>query len=268
MSLFHRQTKQQRAAVLGCGPAGMFAAHALVEKGWEVHVFSKRRRSEMFGAQYLHMPIPGLDGSMDPSEVLYEVWGTDAQYAEKVYGTAKVPFVSTARLRGQHQAWDIRRAYYDAYARYEPLIVDDPDIDGNRVGDEVKGQHWDLIVSTIPAPDICINPSHLFRVQEAWAIGDAPERGIVCPVSQPPMTVACNGIAAPAWYRSANVFGYQTAEWPSWHRPPLRDIAAIRKPIDTDCNCWEGDVVKVGRFGSWSKGELSHQAYYKLEAMA
>jgi hypothetical protein len=245
----------------------MFAAHALILNGFQVTIFSKKRISQMFGAQYLHRPIPGLVGSDQPEQILYELWGTDQQYEEKVYGvTGNVPFVSPSRLRGVHPGWDIRRAYYDAYARYADSIVNDPSIDGDRIAEDMKSGYFGLVVSTIPAPDICINPIHQFKIKEVWAVGDAPDKGITCPVTIAPNTVICNGTESPAWYRASNVFGFKTAEWPEDHRPPVRDIALIRKPIESTCNCWvEDGVVKLGRFGTWDKGAYSHDAYYTLQ---
>lgn len=257
--------KQKRAIVLGCGPAGMFATHALIRRGMDVQVLSKKRRSEMFGAQYLHQPIPDLDGFDQPHEVNYNLWGTSEQYAKKVYGSTPPSFVSPAKLRGKHPAWDIRRAYYDAFARYAGLITHTSALDMDDVNGIVMEKDFDLIVSTIPAIDICTNLTHVFRTQAVWAIGDAPERGVFCPVDLPEMTVVCNGADNPGWYRASNVFGYRTVEWPEQTQPPIPGVAGIHKPTGTTCDCWNGKVIKVGRFGTWDKGAFSHDAYYRLE---
>ena len=267
MSRKHK--KAHRALVLGCGPTGLFAVHALAMGGWEVSIMSRKRRSEMFGAQYLHQPIPGLAGADEPQEVDYILRGSEKMYQAKVYGNRPIPFVSPSKLVGKHPAWDIRRAYYDAWSRYADQIIDTPDIDGDTVNDLIgKGAGWDLVVSTIPAPAICVDASHHFRAQTVWAIGDAPERGVFCPANVDPMTVVCNGERNPGWYRAANVFGYKTAEWPDHIVPPLPGIAAIEKPIDTTCVCWSEQVMKLGRFGSWSKASFSHQGFYRLHPAA
>lgn len=268
-----RRSRKQ-AAVLGCGPAGLFAVHALTQAGgWDIKVFSKYRRSEMFGAQFLQQPIIGLDGSDEPSKVDYQVWGTAEEYAAKVYGSSpkKLPFVSVDRLKGVQPAWDIRRAYYDAWRRYSQFVVPADEITGEDVNSAVRSHDYDLIVSTIPLTSICINPGHAFRVQSVWAIGDAPERGVKCPIRIPEQTVVCNGQPSPGWYRASHLFGYCTAEWPEGARPPVSDIAAVHKPIDNTCDCWtsklprQSDILRIGRFGSWDKGAYSHDGYYKVK---
>lgn len=264
-----RKKKSPRALVLGCGPTGLFAAHALALGGWEISIMSRKRRSEMFGAQYLHQPIPGLAGADDPQEVNYVLRGSESEYREKVYGNRPIPFVSPSKLAGRHPAWDIRLAYYDAWSRYSDLIIGAPDINGEAINELISKEYsWDLIVSTIPAPAICVDPSHHFRTQSVWALGDAPERGQFCPVTVQPMTVVCNGERNPGWYRASNVFGYRTAEWPDHTLPPLPGITQIEKPIETNCTCWAEQVMKLGRFGSWSKASFSHQGFYRLHPVA
>lgn len=48
-------------AILGCGPSGLVAAHAAMQININkrVSVFSRNLRSPIYGAQYLHQPIPG-----------------------------------------------------------------------------------------------------------------------------------------------------------------------------------------------------------------
>lgn len=260
MSLF----RKKRAIVLGCGPAGLFAVHALVEKGWDVRILSKKRRSEMFGAQYLHEPIPGL--SEHSTLLAYSLRGTVDGYRSKVYGNGYQGNVSPEILTGQHFAWDIRDAYYRAWESYQHLIVNNQ-IDFQDVFTALNDA--DLVVSSLPASTICISrDTHTFSSREIWAIGDAPERGIFCPITMPENTVVCNGEDYPAWYRASNVFGYKTSEWATEKKPPIEGIARVNKPIKTNCDCWLGKkFFRVGRYGTWTKGELSHQAYYKVKEM-
>lgn len=251
--MFRRKPK--RAAVLGCGPAGLFAAHALVDAGWDVTVYSNRRRSEMFGAQYLHAPVPGL--AEIGTVIHYRLQGSVVAYRDKVYEGMPVESVSPESLAGYHRAWDIRAAYYDAWERYQSLIKHTPGIGAADVED-LRGKGFRLIVSSLPAPSICMG-LHRFQSQKVWASGDAPERGKMCPVETPADTVICNGDPAPSWYRASNVFGYNTCEWPGGTKPPL-DVAEVIKPIKTDCDCQPG-VLRIGRYGTWTKGVLSHEAY-------
>lgn len=263
--VLRRRKRTGRAAILGCGPAGIFAAHALVQSEWEVSIFSKHRKSHMFGAQYLHQPIPGL--SVAPSQTIhYRLEGGVQQYAEKVYeGKLSARSVSPAYLSGPAEAWDIREAYNRGWSNYYHLVVNmhvEPSVIRSLC------QSFDLVVSTIPAPAVCgdLSGKHEFYSQRIWAIGDAPERGIYAPVRTEPWTVRCNGEKEPRWYRASNVFGYNTVEWPGPKAPPVENIAAVDKPISTNCDCWSdlGNFVRGGRFGVWRKGVLSHEIFNDL----
>lgn len=269
MGIFSRT---KRAAILGCGPSGMFAAHAFVQAGWEVTIYSKPRKSHMFGAQYLHSPIPGLPERRITIE--YQLRGSAAVYAEKVYGHKKpvaVSEVSATTLVGQHPAWDIRAAYDEAYSLYEGLIIpveiNTSWIDGEFGNPAAKG-HWSAIVSTIPAPSLCARfEEHMFHSTRVWAAGDAPELGRLSPVTVPANTVVCNGEPDIAWYRCANVFGHNTCEWPHDRKPPVSGLAEVMKPIRTDCSCYP-TITRLGRYGQWQKGVLTDEVYVRAAKIA
>lgn len=263
-------------AILGCGPAGIFAAHAATISGYNVAIFSKKRRSEMFGAQYMHMPLPGL--RMDSRTISYKLVGTVDGYRRRVYGDVervKIE-VSPEALAGTYRAWDIRAAYYQLYSQYESDIVHTGEIDGAFIVSATRrgmGKHFTAVVNTIPMPQMCIKQSrHSFYSQDVWAIGDAPERGVECPVTVAPDSVVCNGseyVGAPEWYRASNIFGYKTVEWPYYQRPSIANgirPAMVRKPILTNCDCHAG-VIRVGRYGKWTKGELSHHAFLQVQEL-
>jgi len=251
--------------VLGCGPAGLFAAHAVILAGMKPVIISKRRKSEMFGAQYLHRPIPYV--SQGGFEVEYRLEGTPEEYAVKVYGPNFKGRVSPEDLVGVHEAWDIRQAYSDLWIKFAPEII--PTV--FNTPEELAGilealvQELDPahIVSSIPGPLLCQKPEeHGFLMEEVWSIGDAPERGIFSPVTSDMNTVTCSGDLNVGWYRKANILGYNTVEWPGNRRPPFEGIASVRKPIKTNCDCLPS-VHRVGRYGKWTKGVLSHEAFYE-----
>lgn len=266
--------------VLGCGPAGLAAAHAAVMAGRKVKIYSKNRKSQMFGAQYLHKPIPGIDCG-DPVTVRYQLQGSITEYRQKVYGDSYDGAVSPGELEETHQAWDIRRAYDQLWDLYSPLIVDksitskwlkkqaDPDIPLGRE-----------IISSVPLPSICSKPAgeHQFKAIRIWAAGEAPEIGkrfprraedgklIISGIEMEDDTVLCNGRKDPFWYRASLIFGRATVEWP-WDPGfflPEEDGSVVRKPIDNNCDCWPG-VLRVGRYGTWTKGVLVHQAFEDTE---
>jgi hypothetical protein len=264
--------RTKHVAILGCGPAGMFAAHAFHEAGWDVRIYSKKRRSHMFGAQLLQVPIPGLPQIKTEFSHLTE--GTAEEYAKKVYGPQATWDDETWKtLPGRHDAWDIRAAYYAAYEKYADLVLDltvDQAVMEDLVGNPASRKYYGAIISTIPAPAICARPEeHQFMAQNVWAAGDAPELGRYCPISCPPDTLIHNGSRDRGWYRLSNVFGHTTAEWPENRKPPLQDLASVPKPIRHTCKCWDyKNFHRLGRYGAWGIGILSHSAYFQAAEIA
>lgn len=248
--------------ILGCGPAGLMAAHAAFIEGHNPVIVSKARKSYLFGAQYLHQPIPGATDNA-PIQVDYRLQGTSDEYRVKVYGPNSRVDVSPDTLIGKHDAWDIRSTYDHLWHFYERYIMNQ-EVTGKTLGMAMESWMPDLTISTIPRPALCIDPSHSFGAETVWAIGDAPEFGKTCPVKVRPNTVICNGEDAPAWYRAANVFGHTTAEWPERKKPPFGTPAAVLKPTTTNCTCYP-DVVHLGRYGAWQKGVLSHEAFFRTQ---
>lgn len=258
--------RNKRVAVLGCGPSGLFAAHALTQKGLTVDIFSRKRKSEMFGAQYLHQMIPGLSTSDSWISISYELRGDSEGYARKVYGMRDVDFISPDRFGGQSVVWDIRQAYGAAWDAYSTNIEHIDTITPAWMKAMLNGAYR-KIYSSLPAPNLCDEPSHQFSAQRVWSIGDAPERGVFSPVQVPRNTVVCEGTPDVGWYRASNLFGYATVEWPQGRKPPIPGIAEVMKPISTNCTCHldgRTKVVRIGRYGRWDKSELSHMAYQEI----
>jgi hypothetical protein len=257
-----------------------------VENGWKVSIFSKKRKSHLYGAQYLHAPIPGLTpDAEEPREIRYSLTGDVDGYREKVYGGIPVK-VSPEALNMTHSGWDIRAAYDAAWDRYESAIFDTgqfgPELLGmaswsGNVPDPAPitpityGGAYPLVVSTIPLPYLCYKSGDCqFHSTEVWALGDAPDRGQHVAYRPEPNTVECNGTRDVGWYRAANVFDHVTMEWPAKSKPPLPGVASVTKPIYTTCVCFRGPeskraqgfrFVPLGRYGTWTKSVLTHHAY-------
>lgn len=267
-----------KVAVFGCGPSGLFAAWAAIQNGAShVTLISKKRRSELFGAQYLHMPIPYIHAEF--REVEYRLLGSVDNYRRRVYGDSYTGETSVEQFIGYQDAWDIRGSYNALYSKLEDQIHGiRGSLDGESMRKILESKsmvEFDLIFSTIPLPSICLKPGvHKFISQRVWAIGDAPERGQVCPVQGDPEKILCNGLDksrvdgdSPEWYRLSNVFGHTTAEWPAWYYPNFKVQAAeVRKPISTNCDC-HPELRMLGRYGKWEKGILSHQSYTEVEGL-
>lgn len=244
-----------KVLVLGCGPAGLMAAHAAAMEGCDIRIASKARKSHMRGAQYLHAPIPVATSSAS-FRIEYTLLGTAEDYRSKVYGDEWDGTVSPEDLAETHDAWDIREAYdwlWDTYGDY----VMDVDLSDKR------GDFWqstsvleaDIVISTVPATLLC-RSSHTFGYTKIWST-DQP----MVPLADD--RVVCNGESAPAWYRAARIQGWDTVEWSGWvQRPPITPLWEVTKPLKTNCRCLP-NVHRMGRYGKWEKGVLSHSAFYE-----
>ena len=240
-----------KVLILGCGPAGLMAAHAAAHYGANFVIYSKRRKSYMNGAQYLHAPIPDMSVS-PPFTIRYQLSGEVEGYRQKVYGDAKVE-VSPESLVGNHDAWDIRETYDNLWDKYNGAIMDE-DLNPEVLVYLMRGWLPDLVISTIPATVLCHNSQHKFEAETIWSSDKAE------PVLRD-NTVLCNGEPSFSWYRASKIQGHENTEWP-FSSYPLEQgkLWRVTKPIRTTCNCFP-DVHRMGRYGKWTKGVLSHQAW-------
>jgi len=250
-----------KVLVFGCGPAGLMTAHAAALGGHDVIIVSKKRKSELFGCQYLHQPIPKATTS-DPVNVSYRLTGSEQEYREKVYGYGTKEKGSPEDLVGDHQGWDIRETYDNLWAMYGQYVMDRPAEDFEEIGTSVNRAYEtaDVVYSTIPANVLCRNEEHVFGGVQVWAIGDAPTRGQTVPFECAENTVICNGEESPGWYRMARVFGHTSVEWPPGRKPPVEGVVPFIKPLKTTCDC-NPRITRLGRYGKWEKGVLSHDAF-------
>jgi hypothetical protein len=262
--------KFMKVLVLGCGPAGLMAAQGVrnaheeagLPQSLGVRIISIRRPSPLYGAQYLHQPIPGIECG-EPVQVNYRLDGSAEGYRRKVYGPMWDGSVSPEDLAESHPAWDIRATYKRLWDLWASSIIDGR-IERYMMNDATQPHSgWDLVINSIPRQSLCAKAEHVFGSTEIWAAGDAPDLGINIGhmFRCQPETVICNGEQSPSWYRKSNIFGHTTVEWPGQlGSVPVGTASRVVKPTYTDCDCWPG-VVHVGRYGTWQKGVLSHEAY-------
>lgn len=249
-------------AILGCGPAGLFAAHAATLAGHEVTILSKPRKSYMRGAQYLHRPIPGL--SSDSFKVDYRLQGSVVGYKTKVYGDMSDVLVSPLTLTGIADAWDIREAYEAAWKLYGAEVVY-WDASFESMGEIIHD--FDMVINTIPRKLICVHHDiHTFSSQKIWATNFVKPVGVFAAEVMPDNMVVCSGDDADWWYRQSRIHGWENTEFPHDQKPNAKEVWEVEKPISTNCDCYP-KVHHMGRYGAWRKGVLSDSAFYETETL-
>lgn len=253
--------------MLGCGPTGLLTAHGIAQTAEQlgiearISIYSSKKKSELYGCQYLHAAIPGL--TLDFERVSYRLIGGIDGYRKKVYGDEEDVAVSPELLDEQHTAYDIRQAYDQLWKLYEPAVTDYFFSAGSwqLLDRRLQADGTNLVFSSLPAPVLCRDSDCTFTSHEIWAAGDAPPLGrwAPLPATVPSRTIVCNGDPAVEWYRASHVFGHGTVEWPESVQPP-RGASRVQKPVRTSCRC-NPAVIRVGRYGKWQKGVLAHTAY-------
>lgn len=244
-------------AIFGCGPSGMMAAHAAAMLGWDFKIFSKKRKSFLFGSQYLHKPIPAMT-DCQATIIEYHLEGTPEQYRTKVYGDGWDGTVSPEDLDHDHYAWDIRQTYRSMWRAYESQ-VEDCSVDSTWLSDRKWQNGFDMVISTVPRK-IWASPQDQFLSSKVWAYGDAPEIGQMAPFRPRSSTVICDGTKDVGWYRASNIFGYCTIEWPETTKPPLSGVSLVEKPLSHNSSS-ASDFVHLGRYGAWQKGVLTTDVF-------
>lgn len=261
-----------KVLVLGSGPAGLMAAQGVsdacttLREEYLIGISSRKVKSPLYGAQYLHSPIPGYTKG-NSAHINYMMRGDTDDYRRKVYGTMWDGTVSPEDLDASHEGWDIRATYDRLWHAWERIILD-VEIDVVGLRRLLEEDPPDLLINSIPRPHLCY-AGHSFGATEVWAAGDAPALGIRIPFNCPDNSVICNGEDNPSWYRMSRVFGHTTVEWPgSLMSVPVTTATRVKKPTTHQCDCWsDAPMVHVGRYGEWSKGVLSHTAYDKSYQM-
>jgi len=245
-----------KVAVLGCGPAGLFAAHAANQLGHDVTILSRKKQSVITGAQYLHSEVPDVtDG--EPHGVLNYVRVGNAQgYAHKVYGTPDAPCSWHRFPSGEYAAWSLEAAYRNLMALYWDEVLD-LEIDCSHIAD-ICGDH-EAVLCTVPARDLCYRHEHRFDGQEVVITKQQ--------LVHVHNLIVYNGRMLPTdrWYRASNIFGHCSTEY---SMASVRDAGLYVgwqgvKPVSTDCDCHEDHMNfhRLGRFGRWEKSVLVDDAY-------
>jgi hypothetical protein len=253
-----------KVAVLGCGPAGLIAAHSAVTMGHEVTVLSRKRRSPMFGAMYLHEPIPMISPLKPEMYIDVHKTGTRQGYAEKVYGDPEAPVSWDIFKEGETPGWDLKAAYAELWERYSDLIED---VQFTPESVSKLSREFDRVFTTIPATATCLDWRHEFKKVTIDVVHG--------PTGNEQNIMWYNGSIfhdSPAWYRYSRINRYESWEFGDGQIPAnipteilIKSVRVSRgmKPLTTTCDC-HPDIIRLGRFGKWDKHAFTHHAYLEV----
>lgn len=249
---------KETVAILGCGPAGLLAAHAAVRAGYDINIISRKQESKMFGSMYLHEHIPEITDPNPAFGVSIRKEGTREQYALKVYGDPKASVSWDKFKSGEVPAWDLKLAYRVLWELYESFITD-VSLDADAVW--AITTNYKHVFSSVPLLTICYAPEqHQFAKQKIWVHhGEQPQDTL-----WQENLMFYNALPVVEWYRYSLIQGYMS--WEYAHEPLHVEEHGFKltsgfKPRYTTCPC-HPDMIRVGRFGRWDKQALSHHAYF------
>lgn len=247
-----------KVAVLGCGPAGLIAAHAARHLGHKVSVYSRLEKSVIRGAQVLHAPVEGLDNLSDPFDVNYHKIGDAEGYADKIYGTPNAPTSWETYPEGPMQAWSLMIYYNHLWSQWEASIFDTELSYGQ--ASAIADRH-DMVFSTVPLPSIMRSPEWDIFIQQPVNIMSKPM--VFNPGPWDGDWIEYDGSESP-WYRRSMINGWYSEEYPE--EVEVAGTVRITKPLDvvggdtTRKEIVPAGVTLVGRYGEWRKGRLVHHA--------
>lgn len=246
-----------KVAVLGCGPAGLLAAHAVELNGHRPTIFSRKVKGIMPGAMYIHEAIPEICSAEPDALITYAKLGDAEGYAKKVYGDYSHPTSWNKFSEGKLPAWSMSAVYDTLWEHFEKDIVN-WDIDSPFL-DRLYDGPFDWVVSTIPATALCYGDCW-FTSQRIFVYRDHRDS---CEQLGDPCVIY-NGQPEQAWYRSSLIFGEGSTEYSEHCLGNLGSVGYRgTKPIDTNCRC-RPYITRAGRFGKWHKGILVHDVFKEV----
>jgi hypothetical protein len=265
-------TMMKPIAVVGSGPAGMSAALALRLAGVPFAIFSNTDQpSRIGGAQFLHHPLPLVCNEKHDFPIRYTLVGNHQEYQRKVYGDEDVPFVSMSRVTDGEvvPAWSLQSAYekmFEENGKDINLQV----VDARLLDEWIASELFTAIIVSCPKPMVCrahaglTQLPHTFvsqpiRIMNESVLGEGYDN-----------TIIYDGTPNVSWYRTSRINGTGSTEWGSGApaKMPYKNLITVNKPMRTNCSCYGREaqtgfpqVLFVGRFGTWRKGELVHDAF-------
>lgn len=251
----------QSVVVIGCGPAGLAAAHAAYGLGYPVRVIAPKVKTPQRGPLLLQRAIPGITVDHPYGYIRQIViGGSILDYRTKMYGDINININGDILSPGYH-AWRFPEAYDRLWELYSDTI-ENKWVTSYEMN-AIAGDPAVLVVCTAPARSLC-DRRHSFETVQVAVTPEAIFPG------QPDDTIIFNADPSVEWSRSSRIFGIEVTEWPVSRALDHANIEGmgfgssiriIRKPISTNCNC-HPYVLRTGRFGAWRNETWVDTAYY------
>lgn len=239
-----------QVAIIGGGPAGLAAAHAAAGLVDAVHIYAPKLMTPQRGPIMLHRPIPGINDSQPDGYVRQIViGGSILDYRLRLYGDVNIKINGDILEPGFH-TWRVPSTYQKMWDLYNHRIIDRI-ISPSQL--DALAEHYDLTISTAPAPNLCQNPTHEFRSVPIDIVLKASYP------NQPANTVIYNSYDHIPWVRSSRIFEAEVTEYKPGEGPD--GCTRINKPLSTDCDCHPG-VLRTGRMGKWHNETWIDHSYY------
>lgn len=244
-----------KVIVIGCGPAGLAAAHAAAGHGCEIQVIAPREKTPQRGPLLIQRPIPGINNSQ-PDGTIHQrvIGGSVLDYRYKLYGDVNIG-INGDVLQPEYHAWQHRETYDALWERYERYIEDRKVTPG-----ELLKLHEvaDLVVSTANARSLCFQWGTFSKRHKFSSATVAVTPRAEYP-NQPDNTIIFNAGDEYPWVRSSRIFGNEVTEWMMLDAPSY--AMQVVKPISTNCDCFP-HVLRTGRFGAWRNETWVDTAYW------
>jgi hypothetical protein len=246
-----------KIAVIGCGPAGLAAAHAAHGLGAGVVIYSPGEKSPQRGPLVLQRPIPAISTDHPDGYIKQLViGGSILDYRYKLYGDINISIQGNILQEGYH-CWKFIETYdrlWDLYmtpglGRAAQVLTM---INSEEISHMVH--EFSLVINTAPLSGLCYQ-GHTFRSK---VVEITMERSYP---NQPEDTTIFNAGNYYPWVRSAWLLGNECTEWLPGTVPDGLESITIRKPIGHNCDCYP-DMLLTGRFGAWRNETWVDTAYY------
>jgi hypothetical protein len=244
-----------RVVIIGCGPSGMVIAHAAHQMGVPFNIYAPKKPSFISGAQYLHSDIQVRAEGIAPRTVYYKQRGVSWNYEQKIYGRLPEGLqTSWGKFDEEVEAWPLIDIYHWLWDHYS-FAISDTSVTLDWMANAAM---LDDVILFSTAPLRGLLPQYKYLTEKVQIVNN------VC--FAPEDTIVYNGELGCPWYRSSNLWGHMSVEYPA-HAEVPREVAqyglvSVEKPLMTNAVLPPG-VIASGRYGRWEKGVLVDESYHQ-----